>query len=174
VTARGAIESRVGDLVVLLGDLKEVHEELLAVIQQKLAAMRRADTEALNSCLAREQFLTDRIRQREGLRQQLVQLIGRELGLSSEQVQGLSLRELAERVDEPRRGQLLALSACIRETLGAIDAANRVAALVTGEMLKHYRQVYSAMARSGPSMGTYSSRGQLAADRPAQVFEAVG
>ena len=112
--------------------------------------------------------------QGEGLRQQLVQLIGRELGLSTEQVQDLSLRALAERFDEPRQGQLLTLSASIRERLSAIDAANKVAALVTGEMLKHYRQVYSAMARSGPSMGTYSAGGQLAADRPVQVFDAVG
>ncbi|MBN1341935.1 MAG: flagellar protein FlgN [Phycisphaerae bacterium] len=174
MTTNRALESRSGELVTLMGDLKKLHEELLAVVQQKLAAMKRADTEALNSCLAREQFLADRIRQREGLRQQLVQIIARELGLDAERVRELSLKDLAGHFNEPRRGQLLALAASVRGVLEAIDSANRVAALVTGEMLKHFRQVYSAMAQAGGSSGRYSAGGQLMTDRPMQVFEAVG
>jgi len=168
------IESRSRDLVALMCDLKKLHEELLSVIQQKLGAMRRADTDALNSCLAREQFLSDRIRQQEGLRQQLVQLIGQEIGISAEAAQHLSLRELAEELGEPRRAQLLGLAGSVREVLAAIDRSNKVATLVTEEMLKHFRRVYAAMARAGDSAGTYSPGGELTTDRPARVFEAVG
>ncbi len=168
------VESRSRDLVALMCDLKELHEELLSVIGQKLAAMRRADTDALNSCLARERFLSDRIRQQEGLRQQLVRLMGQEIGLPAEAAQQLSLRDLAEELGEPRRAQLLGLAASVREVLAAIDRSNKVATLVTEEMLKHFRRVYAAMARAGHSAGTYSSGGELTTDRPARVFEAVG
>jgi hypothetical protein len=174
VTTSKTIETRTGELIVLMGDLQKRHEELLAVIQQKLAAMRRADTEGLNSCLARETFLADQIRQREGLRQQLMQLINKELDVPAEAAQRLSLRELAERFNEPRKGQLLGLAAGLRKVLISIDSANKVAALVTGEMLKHFRQLYAAMAQAGQSSGTYSAGGRLTAGKPVQVFDAVG
>jgi hypothetical protein len=174
VTSRRIIESRSSELVFLLGEFRKLHEELLAVIQHKLAAMRRADVEAVNSCLAREQFLANRIRQQEGLRQQLVQLIGKELGLAAEQTVRLSLKGLAERLEEPCRGRLLAQAAALRETMMTIDRANKVAAMVTGEMLKHFRQVCMAMARVGQSTGTYSPAGRLNSEAPARVFEAVG
>jgi hypothetical protein len=174
VTSRRIIESRSGELAFLLSDLKKLHEELLAVIQHKLAAMRRADADAINSCLAREQFLVGRIRQQEGLRQQLVQLIGKELGLTPEQAVRLPLKALAERLDEPRRGQLLAQAAGLRETMLGIDRSSKVAAMVTGEMLKHFRQVCLAMARAVQSTGTYSPTGRLNSEAPAGVFEAVG
>lgn len=171
---RGTLESRCRELIGLLGELRELHEELLAVIQQKLAAMKRADTDGVGSCVARETFLSNRIREREGFRQQLGQLIARELGVGPEAARKLSVTQIAEHVPEPRRGQLLALSAGTREVLRSIDEANKVAALVTGEMLKHFRQVYSAMARTGASTGTYSAGGRRTPDRPVQVFDAVG
>lgn len=171
---RRVVESRSGELIVLLGELKALHEELLEVIQQKLAAIRRADTDGLNSCLARERFLSDRILQRDGLRQQLVQLIGKALEIDPDRVRHMSLSELAEELSEPVRGQLLGLSADMRQTLLAIDSANKVAALVTDEMLKHFRQVYAVMAQSEESAGTYTARGRRTDDRPVQVFEAVG
>lgn len=171
---RKALQSRCGELVVLLGDLKELHEQLLGVIQQKLAAMRRADTDGINSCVAREKFLSERIRQREGLRQQLVQLIARALDVPSESAQEMSVAQVAEHLPEPRRGQLLTLSTATREILETLNEANRVAALVTSEMLKHFREVYSAIARTGGSVGTYSAGGERMQGRSVQVFEAVG
>ncbi len=174
MTRRSQLEARSGDLVNLMGDLKTLHSDMLSVLQQKLAGMRRADTEAINSCTARERFLAERVQEREGLRRQLVQILGKELGLSPEQSAGLGVRDLAERLPEPRRGQLLVLGEALRELIGKIDNANKVVALVTGEMLKHFRHVYAAMARSGPSTGRYASNGQIAVERPTQVFDAVG
>jgi len=174
VTADRVIESRTGELLIVMGELKQLHEELLTVLQQKLAAMRRADTEGLNSCTARQRFLVDRIRQKEGLRRQVVQLIGKAMGMPAERAADWPLRELAERLPEPRRGQLLAQAAVVREILLAIDKTNTVAALVTGEMLKHFQQVCAAMARTGQSTGTYSSAGRLNSEPPVGVFEAVG
>jgi len=174
VKGNRVVESRTGELMVLVGELRALHEELLAVIRQKLTAIRHADIEGLGSCQAREQFLSDRIRQREGLRQQLVQLIGKELGMTAEQTVRLPLSSLAERLTEPRRSQLLALAASTRQVVLAVDHNNKVSALVMGEMLKHFRQVCLAMARTGMSTGTYSSGGRMAPDLPARVFEAVG
>lgn len=174
MTQRNQVVARSGNLVTLMGDLKKLHDEMLSVIQQKLNAMRRADTDALNSCVARERFLAERVQKQEGLRRQLVQILWKELGLPSEQSSGLGLRDLAERLPEPRRGQLLVLGEELRELIGKIDNANKVVALVTGEMLKHFRHVHSAMARSGPSTGRYAANGQIAVERPTQVFDAVG
>jgi hypothetical protein len=157
-----------------LGDLKKLHDELLAVIQHKLGAMRNADMETINSCLAREQFLVNRIRQQEGLRQQLVQLIGKELGVAAPPSGAISLPRLVERLDEPRRGQLLSLAAGLRGAMQAIDGCNKVAALVTSEMLKHFRQVCMAIAQAGHSAGTYSQAGRMNSEASVGVFEAVG
>ncbi len=174
VKGRRVIESRSAELVVLMGELKRLHDDLLSVIQQKLNAIRRADTEGISSCLARERFLVDRIRQQEGLRQQLVQIISKEMGSGATQPGAMSLSDLALQLAEPRRGQLLALRAGLRETLLEIDRRNKVAVLVTAEMLKHFRQVCAAMAKVGRSGGTYSPAGQLDSGQLPSVFEAVG
>lgn len=171
--AQIASEQRVAQLVTVLGELKRLHDELAIVVQRKLDAMRAANADAIRSTCSREEFLAQKIREQDGLRRQLLELVGTQMGLAGEVARAMTVTELADRVGEPARSRLLVLAAALRERVRATADTNRVVGLVSHEMLKHFRQVYGVMAEANRAPGLYSRRGRN--ENPAiTVFEAVG
>ena len=149
----------------LLRELLECHEQLQQVVASKLDAIRRMDTEAIQSCGAREAFLDGKIRQAEGRRQGLVRAMGgRERTLS----------ELAGRLDEPHRSRVLVLGQQLRAKAEAVGRLNQIAAAVTEAMLTQYRQLYEAIRPTGGSSGIYSRRGHAGGTHVARMLDAVG
>jgi hypothetical protein len=167
-------EQRVGQVVKVLGEMKRLHDELAVVVRQKLAAMRAADTDGMRSAVAREEFLARRIREQDGLRKQVLQLLGEQMGMSAAQARAMTLSELAGRVNEPSRSQLLLLAATLRETVRETAECNRIVAVVSREMLKHFRQIYEVMAQASGTPGVYSWTGRAEVRPGTAVFEAVG
>jgi len=167
-------EQRMAQVATVLGELKRLHGELGFVVQQKLDAMRKADTDAIHAATAREEFLAQRIREQEGLRRQILQLIGEANGMPAARARAMTIRELAELAAEPLRSRLLAAGAALRETVVETAERNRVAAIVSQEMLKHFRQVYQVMARTNGVQGGYSWTGRAETRPGMAVFEAVG
>lgn len=171
----GAVnEQRVGQVVAVLAELRRLHDDLGVVVQRKLQAMRTADTDGLRSAVAREEFLTQKIREQDGLRKQILQLIGEQIGMPAAKARAMTVRELAGRVSEPARSRLLALGAALRETVQETAESNRVAAIVSQEMLKHFRRVFQMMAEANRTPGAYSRTGRAESKNGMSVFEAVG
>jgi hypothetical protein len=171
--AQPQVEQRVGQLTQVLGEMKRLHDELAVVVRNKLAAMRAADADRLRSATSREEFLTGRLREQDGLRKQLLELIGATFGIDPKAARQMCVRDLADRVAEPMRSRLLGLAAALRERVTETAEVNRVAAVVTHEMLKHFRSVYETMARATASAGVYSRTGQTERCTEMNVFNAV-
>jgi len=183
-------EKRVDELITVLAELKGLHDELLVVLRAKLDAMRRADAERMQSCGARERFLAERIRQREGLRRQLAEIVADGLGLHERvgaetagrqakpterrATEAITVSRLAERIGEPRRTRLTVLAAQIREAIEQVDRVNRVVALVAMEMAEHFRRVREVMISAGIEQDVYLPTGTRARVGVSHVIDAVG
>jgi hypothetical protein len=167
------IEQRIEQLTTVLGELKRLHDELWLVVRNKLEAMRKADTDAIRSATAREEFLIRRMREQDGLRKQLLELIGKLVNIPAPQARRMAVSEVADYAKEPVKSQLLALAAALRDRVKETAEGNRVAAVVSHEMLKHFRQVYDVMAQVDQGPAVYSRTGQAERRTGTSVFDAV-
>ncbi len=166
---------RAHDLVRLLDDMRQLHDELQATIRRRLEAIRRASMDDVHACTSRESYLADRISNRDGLRRQLVRTTAGGFGISSEAAATMTLSSLAERMDEPQRGRILTASASLRGAVEALRTVHRTASVVTLEMLKHFQAITDAVARTGGEPGMYTVRGRLSrSGASARLFEAMG
>lgn len=167
------MEQRLDQLLTVLGEIKRLYDELGVVVQAKLEAMRRADADGIRSACSREEFLTRRLGEQDGLRKQILDLLGESLALGERRGRTLTLREVGERVGEPWRSRLLSVAAALKAKLEETAERNRVAALVSQEMVKHFRQVYEVMAQSNQTVTLYSRTGKPEARASRAVFDAV-
>jgi len=167
------VERRVEQLETVLGELRRLHDELSLVVRNKLESIRKADTDAIRSATTREEFLIGRIREQDGMRKQLLELIGKALDVPAPRARVMTIREVAAHVTEPARSRLLALAAALRERVRETAEGNRVAAVVSHEMLRHFRQVYEVMARVDDSPAVYSRTGRAERRCGTNVFDAV-
>lgn len=172
--SHNALQKRVAQLVTLLEEIRRLYEELGGVIQRKLEGMRRADTEAMASASNRERFLTGRLRERDGLRRQLMELIGDQLGLPAADARSMTVSDVASRVGEPLAGRLTALADSTRTLMQQTAEGNRLAGLVGKEMLGHFRQVYASLTSGASRNGVYSRSGRPETTGLTQMFEATG
>lgn len=161
------------NLARLLAQMVELHGELATLMRGKLDAVRRADSDRMQSITAREQMLTERVVEREGLRRQITRHIIEGLGLDPAEHAGIRLTDLAEYLPEPRRSQLLVAAAGLKDKLAEIERIRVTTTLVTQEMLKHMEEVFAVMT-AGPAADVYSRSGRPAKPGSANVFEAVG
>lgn len=161
-----------GNLVQCLSALREAYEELLTVVNGKLAATKKADVEAINSCAAREQFLVERVTQVENVRRKILTQLQQQLGMDASNPTTISA--LAEHVDEPDRSRLLVLAAALRRLIEEVNRVNEVAALVTHELSKHLKHVFDVMAAPAMDGAVYGPRGGRQAARTQNFLDAVG
>jgi hypothetical protein len=167
-------DALVRDLVRLLGDLAGLHAEMSAQAREKLAAMRKADSDAVAAITSREMALADRLAEREGLRRQITRRIAELVGVSRAKADGLRVTDLADLIPEPRRSQLLTAATGLRQRLEELQRLQRTNALVTHEVLKHLSGVMTVMCGGGPAAESYTRGGRLAQPHTTSVFEAVG
>ena len=77
-------------LVTMLDELAGAHEQLLGAVEEKIEAMRSADTDRIRQTIEREQILVESIDEREGLRRQLTERIVRPYGVGTVAARRLS------------------------------------------------------------------------------------
>ena len=165
-------EAVAGQLAECLAEMRGLYEELLAVLRRKLEAMRRADTELLNSCAVRERFLLQRITESESSRKTLAADLQLRAGAKSKGP--VSITELAERIGEPGRSKLLVLADGLRRLVEQTNQVNQVAALASKELLAHFRHVYDAMRAAERDTGTYDVQGVRTSGGAQRILDAVG
>lgn len=162
------------DLVRLLGVLRQQQEQLLECIESKLDAMRRADVSAMQKLQQEERTLISEMREREGLRRQLMDSIGEELGWPVGAGRALHVSQIAARLTDPEKVHLIDAAHALRDVVFKVQQVNRVAGAVSRDLLGHLKWVFASVAPKDEKPSTYSGDGAAVPSAGAQVFEAVG
>lgn len=171
---RPSVDILARDLARLLHDLAAMYGELATMMSEKLEAIRAAETERISAITAQEATLASRVRERDGLRRQITQRMVEGLGLVEPPGARIRLSELADRLSEPRRSQLLSAAEGLKVVLQDLEKLRVVTTLVSQEMLKHLGAVLVSMTSGGPGNDVYGRTGQKQRSNVAHVFEAVG
>ena len=173
-TNETARRKHVVDLVRLLEDLRGSHEELLSLTERKTAAMRRADLAMMRSLGAAEQAMAARIRERGGLRRQLMESIGAYVGTSRPNARVMTASQLAARLPEGEGQSVMKAARALGATMARVGKANRMARLISGRVLTHLKAVFEAIRTPDESADGYSDGGGPVTRTDAILFETVG
>ena len=169
------VQSRRADtLVALLNEIADAHERLLDVIEEKIQAMRKADTAAINAAVERERELVGFINDREGLRRQLTENIARSYGIGGPAARKLSARQLAKRMGAEADPKMDEATARLRDITARIARRNHTAAMISENVLRHVKHVFAAMTGADGTRSSYSSAGAVTAGAAHRIFDAVG
>ena len=162
------------DLLSLLGDIETLHGELLGSINGKVEAMRKNDHAVMRELGKREHSLVATIHEREGLRRQLMDVIGKEAGWPARTARGLSTSQLASRLSEPQRSQLIDAGNRLRQVVSRVARTNRVAGQIAGRILNHLQWVFASVKPRGENPVGYTGSGGLMDTSTTLVFDTVG
>ncbi len=171
---------RITDLLTLLKELAALHERLVGLIQEKIDAMRHADTQRMRQVNEEERSLARRIDEREGLRRQLTDLIGKAVGLPPRGpadgggARGMSAAQLASRLPAAQREQILGAAVTLRAAVAQVTRLNHVAGTISGEILNHLRWVGAAVRSKHDKMAGYAGDGAPVGPAGTRIFDAVG
>lgn len=168
-----SVDNLIRDLLHVVSDLSAHHSDLAVLMRDKLDAMRRADSDAIQRIGLKEGALLERITEREGLRRQLTRHVAEAVGVG-EDITTLRLTTLAESLSEPRRSQLLAASTGLKQKLGEVEQLRVTTTLVTQHLLSHMGEVLNVMRGDHGVAQLYSASGRRQEPSAANVFEAVG
>lgn len=145
---------------------------LLTIADEKLAAMRRADADALTSCAQREEMLLRGIAAGEPERHELLARLAQGLPGARRRVDRLS--ELAELLPEPYASQILAKNTGLRQVALKLREKNRLAAGVARQLQLHIRGVFADVAKASQESIGYGPQGQHEQQVRLSFVDAVG
>jgi len=171
---RRMIAKRTRDLVRLLGELKTLQERLLKLIEARIDAMKRADMSAMRELVDREEELTRRILERDGLRRQVADAVAEETGCPPRSGRDMTVSQIAGRVGEPARTHLLDAVADLRRIVLRVVRANRTAGAVARELINHVSWVFASVRPAGGKPVGYSGDGAVVGSAETRLFETVG
>ncbi len=166
--------NRLGDLIRLLGTLQSLYEQLLTTVQSKIESMRRADLEKMQELEQQERELTERLKERDGLRRQLMGEVARELGLRSGADRALTVSGILSHVQESARAGLVEAAQGLRGAVAKVARANRVAGVISRELLNHLQWVFASVRPAANRASGYAGDGAVVADANDRIFEVVG
>jgi len=165
---------RLEDLATLLERLETLHDRLHQAIRRKIEAMRRNDLGAMGDATQEEARLAGQIREREGLRKQLLEALGREAGWPMSGARVLPASELLSRLAEPQRSALAGRVERLRASVARVAQANRLAGAVARGTLDHLGWVFAAVRHEDGKAAGYSDRGGAVVAAGTRILDAVG
>ncbi|OQA00876.1 MAG: FlgN protein [Planctomycetes bacterium ADurb.Bin412] len=147
-------------------------QDLAAVLDQKLEAMKQYDITRLEALTQTEQRLLEGIRLHAVKRNTAVHQALREL-LPKQKSRRLSARELAQALSEPLRSRLLVLTGMLREAAEKVQRLNRINAQVTRKMLGHLDHIFRVITTTGSDIGLYSRVGKKTSGEQKRLVDAI-
>ncbi|MFH1416788.1 MAG: flagellar export chaperone FlgN [Planctomycetota bacterium] len=164
-----------GELAELIKQLINIQIALRAVVQAKLDAMRRSDTDAMLKAARREGNMAAEVSALDEKRGDIVSRLCAALGMPAvHNERTVPLRALTEVLDPESARPLANLANRLREEMLKLAEANRVVELVSREMLAHFKTLFSAMVQDEDEAPTYSAAGQVGPVVGARVLDAIG
>lgn len=172
--SKTADPKRVQDLIRLLEDMTAGYEQLAEFVQGKIDAMRQADIETMRFSAGQERELAETLNAKEGLRRQVVDAIGEQLGLAPKTARVMTMSQLGARLARAQRSALTEVSLKLRDTMARVAKVNRVAGVIGRGILGHLDAVFQSItATVEPPVG-YAGDGGLVGFGDNRLFDAVG
>lgn len=138
-----------------LRDLVGLYNDLVAMLDQESDAIIKRDTAALDKLARGEEGLLENIKIAEMKRARHIVLLGKMLGLQTEQ---MSLKEIAGIAGEQFRGTFLELRAQLEDAAQRLAGRNKVKMLLCKHSLDHIHTVIRLLG-GGQDAGTYTPGG---------------
>jgi hypothetical protein len=143
----------------LLAEQVRLHEGLLELIQQKKQALRSASAGRVAELCRLENEKVQLISEAEKLRLTLVAEATKKI--APDAAAPLNLRELAERLPEPRRGKLLVLRMELRNRMERVRDEAAVVRRATEALLRHMQGLAQTIGGAVTGVATYTRRGDV-------------
>ncbi|TWT41867.1 FlgN protein [Phycisphaerae bacterium RAS1] len=159
-------------LLTLLGRWQAQLAGLLQIADDKLAAMKRADADALTACAQREEALLRGVGAGEQERHELLARLAQALPGGPSRIARLS--DLAGILPEPLASQILAKNAGLRQAALKLREKNRLAAGVARHLQLHIRGVFAEVAKAGQESIVYGPQGRHEQRNRLSFVDAVG
>ena len=151
------VERLATELVTLLQDLLTANERALGLARARQEAMRVYDVAVLTGLIEREEI--------DGRAMETLEKRRRELLVRFRQVLGFepTTSQVAARVNEPLKSQLLGLAGQVRAVLEQIERINRVNAKVSEAVIKSLSKILKIVTGVAQHAGMYMRNGRKAA-----------
>lgn len=166
--------TRLKDLIRLFAVLKDLHGQLASLVQLKIDAMKRSDLTLMAKFSEREQAIVRRLEEREGLRRQLMDSIGGELGLKPRAARAMTVTQLAASLPESSKSDLVASAKALRAVVASVARVNRVASEITRGIAGHLKWVFASVRPKDEGQSGYGAGGTATRTADLRIFEAVG
>ena len=160
------------ELLAVAGELHALLKRLVGVADEKLQAMRGADTRALYRCAAEEGRLLQLLFEREKQRNAVFARLAQELHW--EPTRPARLSEIAARLPEPFGPRLQAKTEGLRQTTAALRERNQLAARVARNLHKHIRAVLEEVSSANQEAIVYGPSGKHEQRNTTSWIDAVG
>lgn len=153
-------------------DLQTALKQLSDLAAEKLTALRRADTGALQACAAREEQLLRELFRREPSRKAALARVAQTLQLADSA--HARLNDIVARLPEPLASSWQARRVALRDIAAELQRKNRLAASVARNLHSHIRGIFADVANAAQESVVYGPQGQHAGGRPRCWVDAVG
>lgn len=151
----------VQQLVEVLQAEMGAQQELAAVLDGKLDAMRHYDLPRLEALSRSEQRLMEGLRLHEVRRTDAVRRAAWKV-LGPGPTGPVTARQLAQASPEPARTKLLAVAAMLGEVVQMVQRLHRINTVAAQKVLMHFEHVFRIIAQSGWDIGLYGKGGKKA------------
>lgn len=151
------LEKNLASLETLLHEQLKLHEQMLALLQRKKAALARADHAQVTDLCKLENQQVQAVGELEKNRLRLVGDLT--LQLEPAAAAPMTLPELAQRLPEPARGRLLVLRQQVRQRMEQVRQEASVIRRATESLMHHIQGLVQTIGSAMHGVGTYNRAG---------------
>lgn len=161
-------------LIDLMRQIEMLYQRLSRVIRNKIDAMKVGAFERMRTLEEEEGVLVEQVRERDGLRRQLFEAIGRAADDKKCDYRNLPVRKLANKLATPQRLELLQVSHSLKTSMTKLARVNQIVAAVSRGVLDNLRIVFESVRNGTGERDSYSGKGNPISRRAMGMLDAVG
>ena len=140
----------------------DTYRKLLDCARAKREAIRTARIDCVTEQCQREQKLLSALHELELKREPIVRHLAGLIGMAVNPNETITSTAIADRLDEPDRSTLQALTAQLRETIDDVKRVHSIVRQATDALSRHMNGVMQSVQAALNQSGVYERRGRLA------------
>ncbi len=161
-------------LVDLIGQIETLHQRLVGVLRSKIDAMKVGEFQRMRCLEEEEGTLVEQVRERDGLRRQLFEAIGRTAGDTECDYRNLPVKKLASKLAMPQRLELLDAAHSLKAAMVDLSRINQIVNAIARGVLDNLRIVFESVRAGAGEKDSYSGKGNPISRQVTGMLDAVG